>query len=168
MSTAHPSHAAIKEGVSVTLDLQIPGQLIYEYTLQITLTVEYGASAEAVFSGQTPPPEGARFDLHLEGAVAGPRFNGTVRGVDYLEFRADGRAELHIHAEITTEDGKKIALFADGVAIPEKGSPIFQLRENVTLTSNHPELSWVNPIQIWAAGTADVSTGQVRVTAHAA
>ena len=75
---------------------------------------------------------------------------------------------LHIHAEITTEDGKKIALFADGVAIPEKGSPIFQLRENVTLTSNHAELSWVNPMQIWATGTVDVPSGQVRVTAYGA
>jgi hypothetical protein len=26
--------------------------------------------------------------------------------------------QLNIHAEITTEDGKKIALAADGVAIP--------------------------------------------------
>lgn len=94
--------------------------------------------------------------------------NGTVKGIDYIEFRVDARAELHIHAEITIEDGKKIALFADGVAIPEKGSPIFHLRENVMLTCNHPELSWVNSIQIWAAGTVDVSTGQVRVTAHAA
>jgi hypothetical protein len=152
----------------MTQDMQVPGELIYEYSLQITQTVEYGASAAAVFTGQTPPPEGARFDLYLEGAVAGPRMNGAVKGVDYLEFRADGRAALHIHAEITTEDGKKIALFADGVAIPEKGSPIFQLRENVTLTSNHAEFIWVNAIQIWATGTVDVSTGEVRVKGHAA
>lgn len=152
----------------MTQDLQMPGQLIYEYTLRILQTVEYGASADAAFSGQAPPPEGARFDLYLEGAVAGPWLNGTVKGVDYLEFRADGRAGLHIHATITTEDGKKVALFADGVAIPEKGSTILQLRENVTLTTNHPELLWVNCIQIWAAGTVDVSTGQVRVKAHAA
>ena len=148
-------------------EMQMPGELIYEYALQIMQMVEYGASADAVFSGQTPPPEGARFDLYLEGRLAGPKLKGTVRGVDYLEFRADGRAELHIHAEITIEGGKKIALFADGVAIPEKGSPVFQLRENVTLTSNHPDLLWVNPIQIWASGMVDVSNGQVRVTAYA-
>jgi hypothetical protein len=147
--------------------MQMPGELIYEYALQITQVVEYGASAEALFSGQTPPPEGARLDLYLEGRVAGPRLKGTVRGVDYLEFRADGRADLHIHAEITIEDGKKIALFAEGVAIPDHGSPVFQLRENVKLTSNHPELLWVNLIQIWASGMVDVSNGQVRVKAHA-
>lgn len=147
--------------------MQMPGELIYEYTLRITQVVEYGASADAVFSGRTPPPEGARFDLYLEGAVAGPKLQGTVRGIDYLEFRADGRAELHIHAEIATEDGKRIALFADGIAIPQHGSPVFQLRENVKLTSNHQELLWVNAIQIWASGMVDVSTGQVRVTAYA-
>jgi len=45
--------------------------------------VEYGASAEAVFSGQTPPPaEGARFDVYFEGPVTG-KLKGTAKGVDY-------------------------------------------------------------------------------------
>ena len=54
-----------------------------------------------------------------------------------------------------------------GVAIPEEGSPVFQLKENVTLTSNHPEYSWVNPIQVWAPGTVDVSKGEIRIKAYA-
>jgi hypothetical protein len=167
MSGVDVSRANIEPVSTHDQEMQMPGKLIYEYALQITRVVEYGASADAVFSGQTPPPEGARFDLYLEGTVTGPKLKGTVRGVDYLEFRADGRAELHIHAEIATEDGKRIALFADGVAIPEKGSPVFQLRENVTLTSNHNDLLWVNPIQIWASGMVDVSKRQVRVKAYA-
>jgi len=145
----------------------ISGELIYEYTPMITQVVEYGASADAVLSGQTAPPaEGARFDVYFEGPVTGPKLKGTVKGVDYLHMRADGRAPLHIHAEITTEDGKKIALAADGVAIPEAGS-VFQLRENVTLTTNHPEYLWVNPIQVWAAGTVDLSKGEIRIKAYA-
>jgi hypothetical protein len=44
---------------------------------------------------------------------------------------------MTVETEITTEDGKKIALAADGVATAEEASPVFQLRENVTLTSNH-------------------------------
>ncbi len=147
---------------------EISGEPIYEYTCQFTQVVEYGASAEAVLSGQTPPPaEGARFDVHFEGPVTGPKLKGTVKGVDYIHMRADGRGQLHIHAEITTEDGKKIALAADGVAIPEEGSPVFQLRENVTLTTNHPEHLWVNPIQIWGLGTVDVSKGEIRIKAYA-
>jgi hypothetical protein len=92
--------------------------------------------------------------------------HGTFRGVDYIYFRADGRAKLHIHGEITTGDGKKIALEAGGVALAEVGSPLFQLREHVSLMTSHPELSWVNPIEIWARGVVDVSTGQVHVKAY--
>ena len=114
-----------------------PGELIYEYTLQFTQVVEYGTSANAVFSGRMrPPAEGARFDVYFAGPITGPKLKGTVKGVDYLHIRADGRCQLNIHPEITTEDGKKIALAADGVAIREEGSPVFQLRENVTLTTN--------------------------------
>ena len=146
-----------------------PGELIYEYTVQFAQVVEYGISANAVFSGQMQPPaEGARFDVYFEGPITGPKMKGTVKGVDYLHIRADGRCQLNIHAEITTEDGKKIALAADGVAIPEAGSLVFQLRENVTLTTNHPEYSCLNPIQVWAPGTVDVSKEEIRVKGYAA
>jgi hypothetical protein len=145
-----------------------PGELIYEYTAQFTQVVEYGISANAFFLGQIPPPaEGARFDVYFEGPVAGPKVKGTVQGVDYLHIRADGRCRLNIHAAIMTEDGKKIALAADGVAIAEKESPVFQLRENVTLTTNHPEYSWLNLVQIWAPGTVDVSKGEIRIKGYA-
>ena len=146
-----------------------PGELIYEYTLRFTQVVEYGISANVVLSGQMrPPAEGARFDVYFEGPITGPKLKGTVKGVDYLHIRADGRCQLNIHAEITTADEKKIALAADGVAIPEKGSLVFQLRENVTLTTNHPEYSWLNPIQVWAPGTVDVSKGEIRIKGYAA
>jgi hypothetical protein len=149
-------------------EARLPGALIYEYRPQITQVVEYGTSAEAVLSGQPPPAEGARFDFHLEGPVSGPKLRGTFSGVDYIYLRADGRAELHIHGAITTEDGKRVALEAGGVAVPEEGCPIFQLREHVSLMSNHPELSWVNPIEVWARGVVDVSTGRVHVQAYGA
>ena len=91
---------------------------------------------------------------------------GSVKGVDYLHLRADGRFQLHIHAEITTEDGKKIALSADGVALG--GPPVLQLRENATLTTSYPEYSWVNTIQVWASGTVDLAKGEIRVKGYAA
>jgi Protein of unknown function (DUF3237) len=147
---------------------QLPGELLYEYAPDFTQVVEYGTSAEAVFSGQTPPPaEGARIDVYFEGPITGSKMKGTVKGVDYLHIRADGRIQLNIHAEITTEDGKKIAVAADGVGIPQEGSPVFLLRENVTLTSNHPEYAWVNPLQIWAPGTVDVVKGEIRIKGYA-
>jgi hypothetical protein len=146
----------------------MPGELIYEYTPQVNQIVEYGVSAEAVLMRTSPPPkEGARLDLYLEGPVIAGRLQGTVSGVDYLNMRADGRAELHIHAYITLEDGKKVALEAGGVAVPEGDSSIFQLREHVNLTSNDPALAWVNATEVWARGTVDVSTGQVHLRAYA-
>jgi len=146
---------------------QTQGELLYEYTVQFTQVVEYGVSMEALTSGQAaPPPEGARFDVYFEGPATGAKLSGSVKGVDYLHVRADGRFQLHIHAEITTDDGKKIALAADGVALGEP--PVLQLRENVTLTTSAPEHSWVNTIQIWGTGTVDVSKGEVRIKGYAA
>jgi hypothetical protein len=93
--------------------------------------------------------------------------HSLLRSLPHRAEMAASRCQLNIHAEITTEDGKKISLAADGVAIPEEGSPVFQLKENVTLTSNHREYSWVNPIQVWAPGTVDVSKGEIRIKAYA-
>ena len=165
MNSIDVSRATIATPDAGGHEASMAGALIYEYRPEITQVVEYGASADAVLSGKTPPAEGARFDFYLEGPVSGP-LQGTFRGVDYIYFRADGRAELHIHGEITTEDGKRVALEAGGVAIPEGGSPVFRLREHVSLMSNHPELSWVNPIEVWARGVVDVSTGRVHVQAY--
>ena len=65
--------------------------------------------------------------------MTGTKVSGSVKGVDYIHMRADGRTELNIQAEITTEDGKKIALAADGVAMGQP--PVLQLRDNVKLTT---------------------------------
>ena len=130
-------------------ELDMPGKLIYEYSPQVTRVVDYGASAEALLSGQvSPPPEGARIDFYLEGPVIGPRLKGTISGVDYLYFRADGRAELHIHAEITTEEEEKDRTRRWS----HRGSQgrifgVSACRENVTLLTNHTELAWVNALK---------------------
>jgi hypothetical protein len=168
MSSIDVPPAADAAAETAAGDLPMPGELIYEYTPQVIRIVDYGASAEAVLMRTSPPPnEGARLDLYLEGPVIAGRLKGTVTGVDYLNMRADGRGDLHIHAQITLEDGKRVALEAGGVAVPEGASSIFQLREHVSLTSNDPALAWVNTTEVWAIGTVDVSTGQVHLRAYA-
>ena len=162
MSTQTPAPAPHRENT-------IPGALIYEYTARFTDVTSYGIALADVFAGViAPPPEGLRSDVGFEGPVSGPALRGTVTGVDYGNLRADGRAELHIHACISTEDGKNIALAADGVATVENGSPVAQLRENVTLTTSEPSYAWLNPLQIWATGTADFAAGEIHVTAYTA
>lgn len=65
------------------------------------------------------------------------------------------------HAVDPDEDGKKIAFFADDVLTPKSGSPIAQLRLNVTLTTSAAQYSWVNRIQVWAPGTVDFAKREV-------
>ena len=145
------------------------GELLYEYELKFTGVTEYGVSLEAIVAGEVaPPPEGARIDVAFEGASTGPKLKGTVRGIDYLHLRGDGRFQLHIHAEITTDDGEKIALFADGVAYPQQGSNIANLRENVTLSTSSKAYAWVNTLQVWATGTVDLAEQVVRIKAYSA
>lgn len=147
----------------------MPGELIYEYTVQLTGVTSYGApDLGALLSGAVePPPQGARYDVAFEGPVVGQKLRGTVKGIDYLHIRPDGRGQLHIHGEITTEDGKKIALSADGVAIFKDGPPVGELRENVTLTTSEPDYAWVNPLQIWGPGTVDLAKMVVHITGYA-
>jgi len=141
-------------------------QQVYEYDLKVTGMVEYGASLGAILSGENPPPPGGlRVDVAFEGPVTG-RLSGRVVGVDYLTVRADGRVDLDIQADITTDDGEKIALAAGGVAIPKPGSPVAALRENVRLTTASERYSWVNTVQIWAVGSVDLSAGDINIKAY--
>lgn len=145
------------------------GELLYEYRVNLTGMTEYGISLESLMAGTAvPPPEGARFDVVFEGASIGPKLKGKVTGVDYLQVRADGRFELHIHAEITTDDGQKISLHADGVGLPRKGSPIVGLRENVTLFTSSKDYACVNALQVWGTGTADLAAQVVQIKGYSA
>ena len=51
-------------------------------------------------------------------------------------------------------------------AFPD-GLPIGELRETVALTTADPGYEWVNPLQIWAVGTCDVTTGEVEIAGYA-
>src|SRR4051812_49235881 len=87
------------EGASMS-NIEV-GELLYEYTLNITGVTEYGNHREAVMAGQiAPPPEGVRFDVHFEGESTG-KLSGHVVGIDYVHIRANGRAQLCIHANVT-------------------------------------------------------------------
>ena len=108
---------------------QLPGELLYEYTLKITQVVEYGASPLRLsLSRQVPQPgEGALRHLLRRRPCYRGEAQRISQGVDYLHIRADGRRQLDIHGEITTEDGKKIALGRRrGVSIGQP--PVLQLR----------------------------------------
>jgi hypothetical protein len=144
------------------------GELLYEYTLRLGSPTEYGAGLDAVVSGrEAPPPAGLRVDLPFEGEASG-RVAGTIEGIDYLNIRADGRMELDLRATLTTPEGEKIALAADGVALPRRDSATVDLRENVRLRSASPNWSWLNTLQIWAIGESDMARGKVSIRGYLA
>ncbi len=145
------------------------GELLYECVLNPTGMTEYGTSLAEVSAGKTAmPPEGIRVDGYFEGATIGEKIKGILTGVDYMWIRPDGRIELDIHAEITTEDGQKISLKGDGVCIPRKGIIISDLKENLTLFSSYKNYTWLNTIQVWAIGTIDLSTQIITLKCYSA
>jgi hypothetical protein len=87
--------------------------------------------------------------------------------VDYANVRADGRVELHLHAQFDLADGGKVSFFADGVGTLGANG-ILQVRENGTLKSNSLAHAWVNQIQVWASGTVNLITGELRVKGYKA
>jgi len=142
------------------------GEKIYEYDLNVTGLTDYGVSLEAILSGKEKvPPQGVRIDIAFEGR-AGGRLAGKVIGVDYARMRADGRVDLDIRGSIETEDGRRIALSASGVAVPRATEPIADLFENVCLGTAAEDYAWVNTRQIWGSGTVNFSTGKIHVDAY--
>ena len=142
------------------------GEKIYEYDLDVTGVTDYGVTLESILSGQARvPPQGARIDVAFEGRAIG-RLAGRVRGVDYLRLRADGRIDLDIRAIIETDDGRRIALSADGVGAPRAAEPVADLSENVSLSTAANDYAWVHTRQIWGFGTVNFATGKVHIDAY--
>ena len=142
------------------------GEKIYECDLDVTGMTDHGVSLEAILSGKEKvPPQGVRIDVAFEGHAKG-RLAGRVRGVDYVRMRADGRVDLDIRATIETEDGRRIALSADGVAVPRATEPIADFWENAMFSTAAEDYAWINARQIWAVGTVNFATGKIHVDAY--
>jgi len=139
---------------------------IFEYDLDIVSVIEYGASMEAVLAGQQNVPlQGAQFDVTLAGSIKG-RMTGTIRGIDYLRVRADGRRELDLRATIDTGDGSRIAFSANGVGTPRDGEPIVDLAVKIDLTTAAAAYAWVNARPAWGAGYANLATGKIHIDGY--
>lgn len=142
------------------------GEKIYTVELDITNVIDSGMPLEAIISGTGQvPPQGVRIDVAFEGYATG-RLTGPLRGVDYIQVRADGRIDLDIRAMIETHDGHRIALSADGVAVPRAAEPVADLSVNHYLSTASADYAWVNKRQIWACGTVNFFTGKIHVDAY--
>jgi hypothetical protein len=138
----------------------------FEYDLDIVSVTDYGANMEAIFAGlEKAPLQGAQFDVTVAGSIKG-RVTGSLRGVDYLRVRADGRRELDLRGTIETDDGTRIAFSADGVATPREGEPIVDLAVKIHLLTAAAGYAWVNARPAWGAGYANVATGKIHIDAY--
>jgi Protein of unknown function (DUF3237) len=92
------------------------------------------------------------------------RITGKVsRGVEYLQLRADGRTDLDGRATVETEDGHRIAMRIEGVAMPRAHEPMPDLVANVRLTTAAPKYDWGNTRQIWGPATVNLATAKIHI-----
>ncbi|ELR69487.1 hypothetical protein C900_05019 [Fulvivirga imtechensis AK7] len=135
--------------------------LLFEEEVRLTNVKEYGFSWERFASGKEPiPAEGLRFDIHFEGDVSGDLVAGTIKGVDYLTVRADGRLFLQLYAAITTNDGAVISVTESG--INDNG----HLRLNMDFHANDDRYRWLNHKHVWGLGTVNFETGEVKIKGY--
>jgi hypothetical protein len=143
-------------------------ELIYEAEINFTGTVEYGVSMEALTSRRVAIPlAGARFDQTFEGLLHGPKLRGKISGTDYLTVRADGLFQLHLHAQVTTEDGTNISMSSEGISMQIEGEQLAQIRTAVTLVTASESYDWLNQLRLWAVGTFDPVKGEALIRAYA-
>ena len=147
---------------------QMPGELIYEYTIRSTGATSYGVPAlDVLLSGAADiPPQGARYDLTFRGPIIGQRLRGTIELTDYIHVRPDGRVQLHIHAQITTEDDKKIALYADGVAHFTQGTTGWRPARNCDHDDFRARLCVGSSSDPGPGHGVDLAKGAARVTGY--
>jgi hypothetical protein len=151
------------------LDVMSVQELAYEATLQMTGQTDFGISMEQAMTGaKAIPPGGLRVDVPVQGDITGPKLTGKLVAIDYLVLDSPVSSRLHVHGVITTHDGHRIALFSDGCANMQPGTPIGDLRENITLHTASEKYAWVNGRQFWSTGQVDLSGGKVSLKTYLA
>lgn len=142
------------------------GRKIFEYELDVTGIEDTGIALPDIISKKAIiPASGVRVDVAFSGKVSG-EVEGTIRGVDYIQFHADGSVILDIRAMIQTKSGHHIAISADGRALLNETGTEAAIRENIHLNTAASEYRWLNTHQIWGVGKADFARGKIYVKAY--
>ena len=134
---------------------------------QVRYKVHLYSDVEGLSMAEIPIPlAGARFDQTFEGTLAGPRLRGKIHGTDYLYVRPDGLFQLHLHAQVKTEDGTNLAMSSEGVSLQVEGEKLTQLSAAVSLFSASRTYSWLNQLRFWAIGTLDPARGKAVIRSY--
>lgn len=121
---------------------------------------------EAVFFGSPPvPPQGTQLDVGLSGSISG-RIVGSLRAIDYVRVRGDGRRELELRGTIETDNGSRIVTCAEGAATPRSGEPTADIAVRIDLTTATAAYAWVNAQQAWGVGDINLATGKLHIDGY--
>lgn len=154
------------ETQEMELTMQNRVKHLFDEEVALTGIIEYGVSWEDLLAGKAEiPANGARFDISFEGTVTGEEISGKVKGIDYLEVRADGKFMLNLQATIVTSDGESIALKEDGILIPNANGT-GDLYLNMQFSTASPKYQWINKKQVWGICEANMLRGTVKVKGY--
>ncbi len=119
----------------------------YAFTAQLTSMTPVGIV-----------PEGLRMDVGFTGRLTdGDLAGATVTGVDYLLLRSDGIGVIDAREVATSEDGRTLALHAQGYIVPP-----FPVPELTTIAG--PDFAWPDA-DIPLHGSAQIETADLRLAA---
>lgn len=131
--------------------------------LKFTRVVDYGTTLPDLLSGKSaPPPQGARLDVSTDGPLTG-LITGKFVSTDYINVRADGRFELNVFGQITTNDGAQISYEGHGVSILQPDGTA-RMRQSVKLVTQSSKYSWVNGVTFIGEGIVNPSTGTLQMS----
>lgn len=124
-----------------------------------TLPVEFLFQLD-VATGEPPPmllegaPHGSRMIVTAsQGRFEGPRLSGRVvpgPGAEWATLRADGSIHADVRLVLETDDGARILMTYNGIALPEQGS--LRVRTAPLFQTGHPDYSWLNHVQAVGLG----------------
>lgn len=128
-----------------------------------------------------PLPEGIRANFYLAGgSLEGPRVKAKALpvGADFLLLRKDGICILDVHA--TFETGEGALIYTDYSGIAEAGHDGYDrflandfptklpLRNAPRFQTSHPDYAWLNRLQCYGVGEADIAASRVSYDVFAA
>jgi hypothetical protein len=141
--------------------MSAPGTHLFDARLHFISTIEYGFSRADLASGRPIPEEGVRFDMFFEGDIRGERINGRISGIDYVTLGPNGVSQLHVHGNISTDDGFQIAVHAQGQATRRPDGSLADTHEVLSFSTAIERYSWLNQVKATATGLANLETGML-------
>lgn len=151
---------------------------MFDYTMDHIFSYEASLSEPEVIG---PVPEGIRANFYVTGGrFNGPEMNGMLRavGADWLTIRRDGVGVLDVRATLETDDGALIYMTYSGITdLGENGHDAFlqgqvparlALRTVPRFQSSHPGYAWLNRIQAFSVGEANLEISTVSYDVYAA